>query len=231
MCTIGDSKDLVWVSGRKIVIFDLDGTITRRDTYTAFLLRSLGHRPVRLLPALLLPFAVAAHMAGLRDNAWLKTQFLAAILGGIDRSELQLLTGAFVEDLQRHGLRDRARGAINAHRAAGDFVVLATASFDFYVTEIGRTLGFDAVVCTRSEWSEDRLVPVLPTGNCHGIVKADRVKDLLASLPAPGRLTVYTDSHVDLPILAMADDPVTVNPTRRLAVLAAERGYRVEDWG
>ncbi len=223
--------DLVGASGRNTVIFDLDGTITRRDTYTAFLLRSLRHRPARLASSLLLPFAVAAHLAGLRDNAWLKTRFLAAILGGIGRSELQGLTERFVADLLCHGLRNRARAVIDAHRAAGDFVVLATASFDFYVTDIGRTLGFDAVLCTRSEWSEDRLVPILATGNCHGIVKADRVRELLASLPSPGRLTVYTDSHVDLPVLSLADDPVTVNPTRRLAALAAGRSYRIEDWG
>lgn len=218
-------------SSRNVAIFDLDGTITRRDTYTAFLLRSLGHRPSRLVPALVLPLAVTAHLAGLRDNAWLKVRFLATILGGVERSELQDLTGPFVADLLQHGLRDRARAAIDTHRSAGDFVVLATASFDFYATEIGQTLGFDAVVCTRSEWSGDRLVPVLATGNCHGLTKADRVKELLVRLPARGRLTVYTDSHADLPILSMADDPVTVNPTRRLAAVAAERGYRVEDWG
>lgn len=221
--------------GRNVAIFDLDGTITRRDTYTALLLRALQHRPSRLVRALTLPLAAATHWAGLRDNAWLKARFLAAILGGIARDELQGLTGPFVAELLQCGLRTRARAAIDAHRAAGDYLLLATASFDFYCLEIGRTLGFDAVVCTRSEWQDNRLVPVLVTGNCYGVVKLRRVQELLANLPArlpgPARLTVYSDSHADLPILGMADEPVAVNPTRRLAAIAATRCYRVEDWG
>ena len=221
--------------GRNVAIFDLDGTITRRDTYTALLLRALRHRPARLVPALALPLATAVHLAGLRDNAWLKARFLAAILGGIGRDELQGLTGPFLADLLKHGLRTRARAVIDAHRVAGDYLLLATASFDFYCLEIGRTLGFDAVVCTESQWRDERLVPVLATGNCHGLVKQRRVQELLASLPAnlpgPARLTVYSDSHADLPILGMAHEPVAVNPTRRLAAVAAVRRYRVEDWG
>ena len=221
--------------GRNVVIFDLDGTITRRDTYTALLLRALRHRPARLVPALALPLATVAHLAGLRDNAWLKARFLAAILGGIGRDELQGLTGPFVADLLNRGLRTRARAVIDAHRVAGDYLLLATASFDFYCREIGHALGFDAVACTRSEWRDDRLVPVLVTGNCYGVVKQRRVQELLANLPAslpgPARLTVYSDSHADLPILGMADDPVAVNPTPRLAAIAVARRYRVEDWG
>ena len=217
--------------GRNVAIFDLDGTITRRDTYTALLLRALRHRPARLVPALALPLAAVVHLAGLRDNAWLKARFLAAILGGIGRDELQGLTGPFLADLLKHGLRTRARAVIDAHRVAGDYVLLATASFDFYCLEIGRTLGFDAVVCTESQWRDERLVPVLATGNCHGLVKQRRVQEALTRLPGPARLTVYSDSHADLPILGIADEPVAVNPTRRLAAIAEVRRYRVEDWG
>ena len=210
--------------GRNVAIFDLDGTITRRDTYTALLLRALRHRPARLVPALALPLATAVHLAGLRDNAWLKARFLAAILGGIGRDELQGLTGPFLADLLKHGLRTRARAVIDAHRVAGDYLLLATASFDFYCLEIGRTLGFDAVVCTESQWRDERLVPVLATGNCHGLVKQRRVQEVLARLPGPARLTVYSDSHADLPILGMAEEPVAVNPTRKLAAIAGVRG-------
>ena len=225
--------------GRNIAIFDLDGTITRRDSYTALLLQALRQRPARVLPALALPLAAAAHLAGLRDNSWLKARFLAAILGGIGRDELQELTGPFVAHLLQRGLRTRARAVIDAHREGGDFLVLATASFDFYCLDIGRILGFDAVVCTESKWRDDRLVPVLATGNCYGVVKQRRVQELLANLPASlpaslpgsGRLTMYSDSHADLPMLAMADEAVAVNPTRRLATVAVARRYRVEDWG
>ena len=215
---------------RNIVVFDLDGTITRRDTFRALLLRALRHRPRRLFTSALLPVATAARVAGLRDNAWLKARFLGAILGGMGHDELRALTGPFVAEVLGQGLRAKARASIDRHRTAGDFVVLATASFDFYVIDIGRALGFDEVLCTESAWQTERLLPTLPSGNCYGVVKQRRVQGLVGRLPQPARLTVYTDSHADLPMLGMADEPVAVNPTRRLAAIAAARRYRVEDW-
>ena len=70
-----------------VAVFDLDGTITRRDTYLAYLLGFLGRHPERWSRAAPLPFAVLYHLAGWRSNTWLKTTFLRAVLGaeGVSR--------------------------------------------------------------------------------------------------------------------------------------------------
>ena len=218
------------VSLRNVTVFDLDGTLTRRDTYTALLLRVLGRRPWRWLGCVRLPFAVAAHYAGVRDNAWLKTTFLSVILSDIRHDDLRAITEPFVAGVIGQGLRTGARATIERHRAAGDYLVLATASFDFYAIDLGKALGMDAVVCTESAWEDDRLVPVLRSGNCYGTVKRDRLQELLAQLSFTARLAFYSDSHADIPSLELAQEPVAVNPTRRLAAIAAARNYRVEDW-
>ena len=67
------------------VLFDLDGTITRRDTYLAYLLGFLARHPERLLRAAPLSLAALRYLIGERDNTWLKTTFLRAILGSIPR--------------------------------------------------------------------------------------------------------------------------------------------------
>ena len=104
---------------RVVALFDLDGTITKRDTYIPFLLGFLLSYPARLWRVGSLPFAVVLHGLGLRDNAWLKAHFLAAVLGGASRSEIDPWAAVFVERVVAGGLRRKARSVIEHHRIAG----------------------------------------------------------------------------------------------------------------
>jgi phosphatidylglycerophosphatase C len=79
-----------------IALFDLDGTIARRDTYLAYLLGFLARHPERWPRAAPLPIAVLCHLAGWRSNTWLKTTFLRAVLGGIPRGRLESWTESFL---------------------------------------------------------------------------------------------------------------------------------------
>ena len=49
-------------SGPLVAIFDLDGTLTKKDTYIPFLLFILKHRPIRI-------FYVSIHIIIARFNA------------------------------------------------------------------------------------------------------------------------------------------------------------------
>ena len=46
-----------------------------------------------------------------------------------------------------------------------------------------------------------------------------------------GHVRFYSDHASDAPVFEWSDEPVAVNPHAKLARLAAERGWRVEDWG
>ena len=46
-----------------------------------------------------------------------------------------------------------------------------------------------------------------------------------------GHVRFYSDHASDAPVFEWSDEPVAVNPHDRLARLAKERGWRVEDWG
>jgi phosphatidylglycerophosphatase C len=140
---------------RTVALFDLDGTITRRDTYLAYLLGFLLRHPGRLWRAAPLPFAVLRHFAGQRDNTWLKVTFLRAILSGVPRPVLEAWTEAFLDRILAKGLRPGSLRAIERHRAAGHRLVMVTASLDFYAEPLSRRLGFDAVLCTRAAYDAE----------------------------------------------------------------------------
>jgi phosphatidylglycerophosphatase C len=216
----------------ELVLFDLDGTITRRDTYLAYLLGFLARHPGRLPRAAPLPLAVVWHFAGQRDNTWLKTTFLRAVLGGLPRSLLEAWTRTFLDRVLATGLRARALETIACHRAAGHRLVLVTASLDFYAEPLAARLGFDDVLCTRAAFDDTgRLTGELDGGNCYGEMKLERVRQqLVVAAGGPARITCYADHHTDLPLLRFVQIPVAVNPTRRLRRIAIQLGIRIEDW-
>jgi HAD superfamily hydrolase (TIGR01490 family) len=219
------------MSDQQIALFDLDGTITRRDTYLAYLLGFLVRNPGALLRAVGLPAALALYFTGFRDNSWLKKTFLRAVLGGRELRALQAWTEEFLDRLVRRELRPGALAAIAAHRAAGDQLVLVTASLDFYAEPLAHRLGFDAVLCTRTVVDErGRLTGELAGENCYGPTKLARVRALLDGGAIAPPITFYTDHQSDLLLLRFVHRPVAVNPTRRLRRLAAQSGIRVEDW-
>ena len=214
-----------------LALFDLDGTITRRDTYLAYLLGFLLRHPQRLLRPLPLPLAVLCDLVGQRDNTWLKTTFLRTILGGVPRSLLESWTEVFLDRVLARGLRPGSLKAIERHRTAGHRLVMVTASLDFYAEPLSRRLDFDAVLCTRAAYdAEDRLTAALDGDNCYGECKLRQVERYLAGDGAGSPVICYSDHHADLPLLRFASEAVAISPSRRLRSVARRQGITIEEW-
>jgi HAD superfamily hydrolase (TIGR01490 family) len=221
----GDASSLAAVA-----IFDLDGTITRRDTFAAFLLRYLRRHPQRWPRCLPLLALAPLFLCGLIGNTRMKVAALRAVCGGAERAEMTNFSEDFADRCMATLLRAQALARIAAHRQAGDLLVLATASPDVYVEALARRLGFDRVVATAVGWTpEGRMTGGLAGDNLRGAAKLAAVQHLLSAV-TPARTVAYSDSDADLPLLRWADRAVAVNPTRRLAEIAAAEGFTIEDW-
>jgi phosphatidylglycerophosphatase C len=218
-----------------IAIFDLDGTLTTRDTTAAYLLGYLRQH-LRRLPGCG-PFALSAagFACGLLDNADLKRAALQAILGGARRDEIADWTRRFVPWCLRALLRPRARERIEQHAGAGHQLILASASLDLHVEPIGRALGFSKTVCTKVAWTGDQTISGdLDGENIRGdqkLAAVQRAVSVSEATPRSAVVIAYSDHHADLPLLRWADHAVAVNPTRRLAAAARIEGIPIEDWG
>jgi len=214
-----------------VAIFDLDSTITRKDTYVAFLITLLRKYPVRLFRCGFLPIAVILHKTGLKDNTWLKETFLRTIAGKISKAQLDNCTDHFLKHLLQHGIRSKALLQIQNHSQANHHLVLASASFDFYVEKLGQLLGFNTIICTRSAWDEqNRLSGEIDGYNCYGINKLNRLIDSFDQNRTDLFLIGYTDHHSDKPFLDWVDSAIAVNPTSQLRQIAIKSNFAVENW-
>jgi HAD superfamily hydrolase (TIGR01490 family) len=215
-------------------IYDMDRTVTRHATYTPFLLHCAMRRaPWRLL---LIPFVIAsmlAYAAKIIDRGRLKEINHRLLLGHKRHPhELKPLVDSFADKTISSNIRPGALKAIARDKAEGRRVVMATASYTLYADAIGRQLGFDDVIGTGSIIGLDARVHAKIDGeNCYGPAKLRMVTDWLAkSNLTRGHVRFYSDHASDAPVFEWADEAVAVNPHDRLARLAKERGWKVEDW-
>ena len=215
-------------------IYDMDRTVTRRATYTPFLLHCATRRaPWRLL---LLPFVVAsmiAYVLKFIDRGRLKEINHRLLLGHKRHPrELKPLVESFADRTVASNIRPGARAAISRDKAEGRRVVLATASYRLYADAIADRLGFDDVIGTGSIIGLDERVHAKIDGeNCYGPAKLRMVSTWLdKSGLERGHVRFYSDHASDAPVFEWADEAVAVNPHVRLARLATERGWAVEDW-
>ncbi len=218
----------------RLAVFDLDGTLTRRDLYLAFLAQALRkHGPARPLRAAALPVLGVGFMLRGIGNDRMKTAFLDAILGGRPRSLVDTLAGDFAVRAVEREMKRAAIAQVENHRRAGDVLLLASASLDPYVQPIAQLLGFHAAVATRIAWTSDgRVAGTLDGPNLRGHAKLDAVRAELARC-YPGespRMVAYSDHASDEPLLAAADEAVAVDPTPELARIATQRGWKIVRW-
>ncbi len=208
-------------------MFDLDGTITYRDTLLPYLAAAIGHRPRRALGLWRLPLLLLRYARN-RDRGDLKGALIAAVLGGSGRAEIEALTRAFVDGSRRHRLRPGALEAIARHRARGDRLVLLSASPDLYVPALGEALGFDETVCTQLLWRGATLDGRLAGANRRGEEKR-RVLEALR-VRHPGPVSAYGNAASDLAHLRTVDAPLLVNGSATARREAARLGIATGDW-
>ena len=220
-----------------LAVYDMDRTVTRRPTYTPFLLHCATRRaPWRLLFLPLVLLSMIAYVTRLIDRARLKEINHHLLLGArMHPNELRPLVESFADAQVATNIRPGARDAIARDKAERRRVVLATASYRLYADAIAERLGFDDVIGTGSVIGlDDRVHAKIAGENCYGPAKMRMIADWVDASGlrgTHGHVRFYSDHVSDQPTFEWADEPVAVNPHGKLRRLADERGWTIEDWG
>ena len=213
----------------QLALFDLDGTITWRDSFVPYLRGFLVRHPRNLQRLWRVPGALARFLLDGGQRGRLKESLMVSLLRSVERSALDLWTHAFVDTLLAHGTRAQALAQIERHRAQGDRLVLLSASPDLYVNRIGERLGFDDTIATGVRWNGDRLDGHLTTPNRRGAEKARCLEDLRRR-NAGLRVVAYGNGAADFAHLTQADEGWLVSDSSRLRRHAARLGLHTCSW-
>jgi HAD superfamily hydrolase (TIGR01490 family) len=211
---------------RGLGLFDLDGTLIAWDTQILFcdhVLRQEGFRR-----AYLAFFAAFAPAAGILGDEGMKRVFLS-YLWRSDEEQLAEWVRGFVAEWFPKRCYAPLLERVQRHRDAGRLTILASASPEFYVKEVGRALGFDLALGTPVEVGSGPF-PLLPDLRNHkGAEKVRRLSEIIGA-PLDGVWPLshgYSDSSADLPMLNCCETSTLVNPSERLTQIGEQQGWEV----
>jgi HAD superfamily hydrolase (TIGR01490 family) len=220
----------------RLAIYDLDKTLTRKATFPPFILHVLRHyRPLRAWALPLMALTTIGYSLRLITRARLKEMNLSLLLGKHTLSaDADKMAASFAQVTMHGNILSAAVERVRADREAGYRIVIASASYHFYVNAIARQLGINDVIATDcvSEGG-GRFLPYIAGDNCYGPAKLARVTGWLEEQGvdrAGTHVRFYSDHVSDAPCLAFADEAFATNPHLPLARLATEKRWPILNW-
>jgi len=219
----------------RYAVFDLDHTITTRGTWGRFVSLSVRHKPWKLVGLWLRAgIGQLRYRFGGDERISVKRAMLRWTLSGQNRDVLEALAEEFADNEMQNGLRPGALRQIEAHRAAGDHIIIASAGADLIVEAIAKRLRIETVISTQLAWSAGKCARHFGSENCYGPGKLVKLKKCLETFDDFQRETahiiMYSDSHSDLPVMNFADKGVAVNASKKLLNMADVYGFETVDW-
>jgi phosphatidylglycerophosphatase C len=179
------------------------------------------------VPLLLGP--LLGYILRLLDRGALKGAVLRTLFVGLHRHEVRHWAERYATQVVPEKMFAEALAAFRAHLAAGDHVVLLSASPELFVPAIGAQLGAHEVICTAIRWQRDRLDGRLAGPNRRDHEKARVLSELRRRFPGRA-VTAYGNSDADLPHMLKCETAVYVNASPALAKLLGAKGLRCVQW-
>lgn len=171
-------------------------------------------------------FYAAYERGDLDIHAYLR--FALGTLKGHPRAQLDAWHRAFMDSKIKPILLPKAAELLADHRRRGHQMLIITATNHFITAPVAKLLGVENLIACEAE-----IVDGLYTGAPSGIPsyqagKVTRLQDWAHSraISLDGAW-FYSDSHNDLPLLELVDNPVAVDPDDTLRARAIELGWPV----
>jgi HAD superfamily hydrolase (TIGR01490 family) len=216
--------------GTTAAFFDLDKTLIAKPALVAF--SPALHREGLLSRRMVARGAVAGVRFRLQSTsprrmAQYQTMGLK-IIRGWDSRQVALAVEESVSTVIPPILFPAVVGRIDFHRRMGCRTFLASTGPEEVVGPVARYLGIDEVIASRAEVDEHGRYTGHASFWAYGPAKAAAIVALAAERDIDlSASAAYSDSATDLPMLEAVGRPTAVNPERRLARVADDRGWPV----
>jgi HAD superfamily hydrolase (TIGR01490 family) len=187
---------------RRVVVFDFDGTLTRKDTMLEFIRFACG-TPRFAVGFMLYSPLIALMFAKLYPNWKAKQKIFSFFFKGWSREAFARKGEAFADRIDSFVREDNV-SKLDGYASDGATVYVISASVAEWVRPWCRRHGVAQVLATEVTSNDGRLTGEFSTKNCYGREKVDR---LLAVEPNRSEYTLYAygDSRGDKEMIEFAD--------------------------
>jgi HAD superfamily hydrolase (TIGR01490 family) len=158
-------------------------------------------------------------------------EFLAFSLKPLTRFSPEKLAELHQAFMQKHilpAMTEKGLAQVQAHRDRGDFTLIITATNSFVTGPIAKAFKVDELIATEPEIIDGKYTGKVAGTPCFQEGKITRLKQWLENTSHDlENSTFYSDSHNDLALLELVENPVAVDPDQQLLTTARKQNWPV----
>ena len=198
---------------RKLAIFDIDYTITKKETLMELFKYVIKNdkRNIRFLPRAI--YCGSMYAIKIYDERKVKEKFLKFI-DGIKEQDLANLVRNFYEEKLGKILYEDAIKMMKKLKNEGYDIYLISASPEFYINEFYNIKEVDKIIGTRFNFKDGIFTRKMDGKNCKGEEKVRRLKEILKKekIEVDFKASyMFSDSLSDKPLLDLVGKPYLIN--------------------
>lgn len=185
---------------KALALFDFDGTLCNKDSFTGFIFYSLSKRHIVRQGIKILPW-IQGYYLNLYPAHAMRPRLYAAMFSQTDQQKILKLAENYAEQLMNQ-LDPPLYQQLKRHQQLGHEVVLVSASVDLYLKPIAHKLGVH-LICTETAFQNQKLTGLYQTMDCSGEQKKLRVLEQF-NLQEYDQVYAYGNSDEDLAMFELA---------------------------
>ncbi|MBF0218310.1 MAG: HAD family hydrolase [Gammaproteobacteria bacterium] len=153
-------------------------------------------------------------------------RFSLAVLSRHPLPQLEEWRAQYMEEFIEPIILPKAQALVAKHRAAGDTLIIITATNNFVTAPIAARYGVPHLIATEAEMINGCYSGRVAGTPCFQKGKIVRLEAWLAAHQQSWQESYfYSDSHNDLPLLQRVDHPVVINGDSQLTAFAERAGW------
>lgn len=198
---------------KKLAIFDIDYTITRKETLMELFKYTIkkDKKNIKFLPRAI--YCGLMYLLKFYDEKKVKETFLKFI-DNIHEKDLALLVKNFYDDRLQNILYKDALNMMKDLKNKGYDIYLISASPEFYVNEFYAIKEVDKIIGTKFKFENGVFLREMDGCNCKGEEKVKRLKSYLSenNIEVDFKESyMFSDSLSDKPLLDLVGKPYLIN--------------------
>ncbi|GAA0077545.1 HAD-IB family hydrolase [Clostridium sp. CTA-5] len=198
---------------RKIAIFDIDYTITKKETLMEFFKYCVKKdiKNIKFLPRAL--YCGIMYSVKVYDEKMVKENFLKFI-DGIEEKALEELVEDFYSERLTRILYNDAIDMMKKLKSEGYDIYLISASPEFYINKFYKIKEVDRIIGTKFKFDKGKFIRQMDGCNCKGEEKVRRLKEFLKqeNIEVDFKESyMFSDSLSDKPLLDLVGKPYLIN--------------------
>lgn len=192
------------MSNKKLYLFDFDGTISNRDSFGHFFLKSFDFR-VLFFTLLLNSHKILLSIVSNQKLSKTKEVITSILLKGKSKSEIKSLGELYVDKYIDQILRAKALSYIKEiQKDKKNDIYIVSASLDIWLLPLAKKLDV-LLICTELEFVQKYFTGSFKTENCKGIEKVHRIKKEI-KLKGYKEIISFGDSKGDQEMFEISDN-------------------------